>query len=49
MEGIGKPEPLKYRDGYSRMLDEQNRVFYDAVDENVSAKYKKLVDINVFL
>ena len=24
-------------------------IFYDAVDENVSAKYKKLVDINVFL
>ena len=30
--GIGKPEPLKYRDGYSRMIDKQNRVFYDAVD-----------------
>ena len=32
MEGIGKPEPLKYRDGYSRMINKQNRVFYDAVD-----------------
>lgn len=28
-EGIGKPEPLKHRDGYwSRRIDEKNRVVY---------------------
>lgn len=32
MEGIGKPEPLKYRDGYSRRIDEFNRLVYDVVD-----------------
>jgi toxin YoeB len=29
MEGIGKPEPLKYRSGYSRRIDESNRLVYD--------------------
>lgn len=29
MERIGKPEPLKYRAGYSRRIDEQNRLVYD--------------------
>lgn len=29
MAGIGKPEPLKYRDGYSRRIDEKNRLVYD--------------------
>jgi toxin YoeB len=32
MEGIGKPEPLKYRSGYSRRIDESNRLVYD-IDE----------------
>jgi toxin YoeB len=32
MEGIGKPEPLKHRSGYSRRIDEANRLVYD-VDE----------------
>ena len=32
MEGIGKPEPLKYRNGYSRRIDEKNRIVYDVVD-----------------
>lgn len=32
MEGIGKPEPLKYRGGYSRRIDETNRLVYE-VDE----------------
>lgn len=32
MEGIGKPEPLRYRDGYSRRIDEFNRLVYDVVD-----------------
>lgn len=29
MKGIGKPEPLKYRDGYSRHIDKKNRLVYD--------------------
>jgi toxin YoeB len=32
MKGIGKPEPLKYRPGYSRHIDEANRLVYD-IDE----------------
>ena len=31
-DGIGKPEPLKYRPGYSRRIDEKNRLVYD-IDE----------------
>lgn len=30
--GIGKPEPLKYRPGYSRRIDDQNRLVY-LIDE----------------
>ena len=37
MKGIGKPEALKYRPGYSRRIDEQNRLVYD-VDENQNIK-----------
>ena len=29
MKGEGKPEPLKYRPGYSRRIDEDNRLIYD--------------------
>ena len=32
MHGIGKPEPLKYRPGYSRRIDEENRLVYE-IDE----------------
>jgi toxin YoeB len=27
-EGIGKPEPLRYRDGWSRRIDDVNRLVY---------------------
>ena len=27
-EGIGKPEPLRHRDGWSRRIDEVNRLVY---------------------
>lgn len=30
--GTGKPESLKHRPGYSRRIDEQNRLVYD-IDE----------------
>ena len=29
MQGIGKPEPLKHRSGYSRRIDESNRLIYE--------------------
>lgn len=29
MQGIGKPEPLKHRPGYSRRIDDKNRLVYD--------------------
>lgn len=32
MQGIGKPELLKHRPGYSRRIDEKNRLVYD-IDE----------------
>lgn len=32
MQGIGKPEPLKHRHGYSRRIDDANRLVYD-IDE----------------
>lgn len=32
MSGMGKPEKLKYRSGYSRRIDEANRLTYD-IDE----------------
>ena len=28
-EGIGKPEPLKYRKAWSRRLDHENRLVYN--------------------
>jgi toxin YoeB len=32
LEGIGKPEPLKQNAGYSRRIDESNRLVYE-IDE----------------
>lgn len=32
MTGTGKPEPLKFRPGYSRRIDEKNRLVYE-IDE----------------
>jgi toxin YoeB len=29
MNGMGKPEPLKYRTGFSRRIDNANRLEYD--------------------
>ena len=37
LNGIGKPEALKYRKGFSRRIDETNRLVYAivyAIDEN---------------
>ncbi len=32
LEGIGKPEALKYRNAYSRRIDKKNRLIYN-IDE----------------
>ncbi|WP_288759053.1 Txe/YoeB family addiction module toxin [uncultured Veillonella sp.] len=35
LEGIGKPEPLRYRPGYSRRIDQYNRLVYNTDEENL--------------
>ena len=35
LEGIGKPEPLRYRPGYSRRIDQYNRLVYDTDGDNL--------------
>ncbi|MBR2774793.1 MAG: Txe/YoeB family addiction module toxin [Selenomonadaceae bacterium] len=32
--GIGKPEKLRHRDGWSRRIDETNRLLYDIDEQN---------------
>ncbi len=32
-QGIGKPEPLRYRDGWSRRIDAGNRLLYQMMEE----------------
>jgi toxin YoeB len=34
-EGIGKPEPLKYRDAWSRRIDEVNRLVYRLKSDSI--------------
>ena len=34
-EGIGKPEPLKHRDGWSRRIDNVHRLVYQLKDDTV--------------
>ena len=34
-KGIGKPEPLKYRPGWSRRIDDANRLVYDVSGDNL--------------
>ena len=36
LNGIGKPEKLKYRDGYSRRIDQYNRLIYDVIDDKLN-------------
>lgn len=33
--GIGKAEPLKFRKGWSRRIDKENRLVYDIVDGKI--------------
>ena len=32
-DGIGKPEPLRHRDGWSRRIDDTNRLVYQLKDD----------------
>ena len=32
LNGIGKPEALKHRKGYSRRIDERNRLIYEIIN-----------------
>ena len=34
-QGIGHPEPLRYRKGWSRHIDHGNRIVYNIVDGNL--------------
>ena len=34
-QGIGKPEPLRYRTGWSRRIDRENRLVYDIVGDEL--------------
>ena len=34
-DGIGKPEPLKHRDGWSRRIDDVNRLVYQFKDDSI--------------
>ncbi len=33
--GEGHPEPLKYRPGYSRTINEKDRLVYDVIDNEI--------------
>ena len=32
MKGLGKPEPLRYRKGFSRRINDEHRLTYDVED-----------------
>ena len=34
-KGIGKPEKLKYREGWSRRITDEHRLIYDVDEENI--------------
>ena len=34
-QGLGKPEPLKYRDGWSRRIDDTHRLVYLIKDDAI--------------
>ena len=35
IQGIGKPEPLRYQPGYSRHIDDTNRLVYDIKNDEL--------------
>ena len=38
LNGLGKPERLKYGDGYSRRIDETNRLVYEVENDTIIIK-----------
>ena len=36
LNGTGKPEKLKARSGYSRRIDQYNRLVYDVIDDKLN-------------
>ena len=34
-KGLGKPEKLKYRDGWSRRITDEHRLIYDVDEDNI--------------
>ena len=36
LNGTGKPEKLKARAGYSRRIDQYNRLVYDVIDDKLN-------------
>ena len=38
LEGIGKPEAMRYRGGYSRRIDEKNRLEYEYVSDKEGSR-----------
>ena len=36
LNGTGKPEKLKARSGYSRRIDQYNRLVYDGIDDKLN-------------
>ena len=38
LNGLGKPERLKYGDGYSRRIDDTNRLVYDIENDTIIVK-----------
>ena len=41
LSGLGKPERLKYGEGYSRRIDEKNRLVYDIENDTIIVKICK--------
>ncbi len=37
-KGIGKPEPLKHQPGYSRRIDDENRLVYDVENDRITIR-----------
>ena len=37
INGIGKPEHLKYQDNWSRRINDEHRLIYSVTDDNIIA------------
>ena len=41
LNGLGKPEKLKHQDGYSRRIDDSNRLIYSVHNDEITVKFCK--------